>query len=519
MRRRRSILGLSAAAAALAVLACARADVQAPATQRPSQITLAPATDPATLAPSAAAFTPTASSSPTPDQPEPVLSPTLPPTPTLPAEAEPESIVYASQPGDTLRALAIRFGVLPADITSSSPLPVSADSLIDPDQLLVLPRRLGPTGPSERLIPDSEVVDSPHAADFDGSGVAAELDGYLNRYQEYLGNRWYDGADVIELAGRDNSFNPRLLMALLEYLSNWVTDPTRPTGDAWRYPLGRIDPQIPGLYRQLTWLSNALGEGYYGWRSGTLTELTFRDGSIVRLAPDLNAGTVAIQYLLAQYSSGREWAEALAPDGFVATYRKLFGDPWSFVHPLYEPGLAQPPMILPFLPGHVWAFSGGPHGAWEKDAAWAALDFSPPSVETGCAASSDWVVAASAGLVVRSGAGVVVLDLDGDGREQTGWVLLYLHIATQGRVANGAFLEQGDLIGHPSCEGGIASGTHVHIARKYNGEWILAAGALPFNLSGWVAEAGSNPYQGALVKGTQRVLACPCASQETRISR
>jgi murein DD-endopeptidase MepM/ murein hydrolase activator NlpD len=114
---------------------------------------------------------------------------------------------------------------------------------------------------------------------------------------------------------------------------------------------------------------------------------------------------------------------------------------------------------------------------------------------------------------------VVVLDLDGDGREQTGWVLLYLHIASQGRVANGAFVEQGDLIGHPSCEGGVATGTHVHIARKYNGEWILAAGALPFNLSGWVAQAGSKAYQGALVKGDQRVLACPCASQETRISR
>jgi hypothetical protein len=59
----------------------------------------------------------------------------------------------------------------------------------------------------------------------------------------------------------------------------------------------------------------------------------------------------------------------------------------------------------------------------------------------------------------------------------------------------------------------------VHIARKYNGEWILAAGPLPFTLSGWVAEAGSKAYQGALVKGVQRVLACPCASQETRISR
>jgi murein DD-endopeptidase MepM/ murein hydrolase activator NlpD len=133
--------------------------------------------------------------------------------------------------------------------------------------------------------------------------------------------------------------------------------------------------------------------------------------------------------------------------------------------------------------------------------------------------SDDWVVASAPGLVVRSENGVVVLDLDGDGREQTGWALLYLHIAERGRVEEGSLVETGDLLGHPSCEGGIATGTHVHFARKYNGEWILADGPLAFNLDGWVAIAGSKPYQGALVKGDQVVLACPCASRETYISR
>jgi murein DD-endopeptidase MepM/ murein hydrolase activator NlpD len=139
--------------------------------------------------------------------------------------------------------------------------------------------------------------------------------------------------------------------------------------------------------------------------------------------------------------------------------------------------------------------------------------------ESGCAISSDWVVAAASGVVVRSDTGIVVLDLDGDGREQSGWALLYLHIATNGRVEEGTLLEEGDLIGHPSCEGGIATGTHIHIARKYNGEWILADGPLPFELSGWVASAGSKPYQGALTKDDEIVLACPCATQETLIKR
>ncbi|HRT92694.1 MAG TPA: hypothetical protein P5516_09465, partial [Anaerolineaceae bacterium] len=51
---------------------------------------------------------------------------------------------------------------------------------------------------------------------------------------------------------------------------------------------------------------------------------------------------------------------------------------------------------------------------------------------------------------------------------------------------------------HPSCEGGSATGTHVHIARKYNGEWIEADSVVPFNLEGWVAKNGTVPYQGSL---------------------
>jgi hypothetical protein len=55
--------------------------------------------------------------------------------------------------------------------------------------------------------------------------------------------------------------------------------------------------------------------------------------------------------------------------------------------------------------------------------------------------------------------------------------------------------------------------------RKYNGEWILADGPLPFNLSGWVAHAGARPYEGSLTQDSRTVIACPCASQETYISR
>ncbi|KPK90311.1 MAG: hypothetical protein AMJ88_16250 [Anaerolineae bacterium SM23_ 63] len=513
-------IALIIAALVFSALACARADVpvtgavgsggipSATAPQpQPSQITSSTTT--VEIVPEATA---------TPFEPEPLVSPTFPPTPTIDTTEDVETLLYEAQPGDTLWTVAVRFGVLPEDIESPKPLPYERE-LIDPEQLLFIPQRLEATGPNQRLIPDSELVFSPHATDFDASAFAASQGGYLTQYREVVDTTWISGPEVVAHVARNNSINPRLLLALLEYRSGWVTNPEAPRGEAFEYPMGIVDDRIAGLQRQLTWVANELGNGYYGWRSGTLNSVSLQDGSSIRLAPDLNAGTVALQYYFALSDRFPDWEYNLGPDGFIRTYTDFFGDPWAYQYPLFEIGVEQPELILPFLPGHVWAFTGGPHGAWERESAWAALDFAPASMESGCVSSDEWVVAAADGYVVRSEHGVVVLDLDGDGREQSGWALLYLHVATQGRVEEGTLLTQGDFIGHPSCEGGIATGTHIHIARKYNGERILADGPLPFELSGWVPIAGSKPYQGALVKGDQVIYACPCATQETLIKR
>ena len=113
----------------------------------------------------------------------------------------------------------------------------------------------------------------------------------------------------------------------------------------------------------------------------------------------------------------------------------------------------------------------------------------------------------------------MLLDLDGDGDERTGWVIFYMHVATKERVALGARLEIGDFIGHPSCEGGNVTGTHVHIARKYNGEWILTDGPLAFNLDGWITHNGNIAYQGTMTRSSQVVLASTTANYKTHIAR
>jgi LasA protease len=418
-------------------------------------------------------------------------------------------ILYYAQSGDTLSAVAAHFDVQTDEITSSEPLPETG--LIDPGTLLVIPEKLTEYGPNAQIMPDSEIVFSVGAADFDIYAHVAEAGGELSKYREYLSSAgWTTGSQAIERIATENSINPRLLLAILDYEGKWVTD--SPTDYLHKqYPMGFEQEFEKGVFRQMVIAVNQLYIGYYGWRSGTLTELTFLDGETLRLAPDLNAGTVALQYLFSKLHNKKEWQSIIDPNvGFPAFYSEQFGDPWLRAQnagPIFPPGLTQPPMVLPFEPDREWAFTGGPHGAWEHDGPLAAIDFAPATDKPGCTESEKWLVAAAPGLVVRSGGGVVVLDLDGDSYEETGWNLMYLHVATKDRVKLGTWVETDDRIGHASCEGGVSTGTHLHLARKYNGEWVLADGPMPFVLSGYVVQNGERAYLGTLTKGKTTIIA------------
>jgi LasA protease len=441
---------------------------------------------------------------------------TFPHTPTLRPRATPLPVGYTVQAGDTLRTIAIRFGVLPSDIQSVGGGELPEEGLLEPGTSLIIPVSLTGASDPTHLFPDSAIVYSPTFANFDPIQYIHDQDGYLSSYIQGSGEI-ANGAEILRQIAFNNSFSPKLLMALMEYVSGWITN-KNPAADTLKYPMGNHDPNAMGLTAQLIWATNILSIGYYGWRDASRLELTFADGEALRLAPDLNAGTVAILYFFSRTTANRqEWEQAVR--NFLDVYQRLFGNPFDqAVEPLYTADLPLYEMELPFYKGQQWAFTGGPHGAWEHDGARAALDFAPTD-SPDCAVSSSWAVASAAGLVVRSIGHVVVIDLDGDGYEQTGWNILYLHIADQGHILKGTPVETNDRLGHPSCEGGIATGTHLHIARKYNGEWMLAGGPVPFTLSGWVAHAGDAPYEGTLIRDGYVVHARPAASLETLVWR
>jgi len=322
-----------------------------------------------------------------------------------------------------------------------------------------------------------------------------------------------------------------LILAMLEYESRWVQG--QPI-DALHtdYPMGFNDYHFKGMSIQLVWAINNLAIAYYGWRAGTLTHLQFPDGTKLRIDPRLNAGSVAIQYLFSRVHSQSQWEQIINPDsGFPAMYKEMFGDAWAradAVNPIFPSALNQPTLVLPFEPDTQWSMTGGPHNAWgqispdvygAEHSVAAAIDFAPSTDHGGCDPTPTWVTAAAPGLVVRAENGAVMVDLDGDGYEQTGWDILYMHIGKKDRVAVGTWLETNDRIGHASCEGGVSTGTHLHFARKYNGEWVTADGPIPFIMSGWRVVAGEKAYEGKLVKGDKVIIADPVGQKWSNIVR
>lgn len=466
--------------------------------------------------PAAAAATPTATIAPA--RPTATATPTLASrlaaTATLTATAAPPAAPVAPTPGPTVAPdLALEFTTLkPNQYLGyvAQRYGVSLDELVqlsgieNPDvvpigQGLIIPHRPGRNTPDQILLPDSELLYGAGYVDFDLHAFVAEQGGRLAQVSMTgLDGEQWSGAEVVERVAMRYSVGPRVLLALMEAGSGWVTDPA-PQGVAADYPLGHTNG-APGLLPQLEWAADALNHGFYGWLDRGETAIRFEDGTLARGAPGLNPGTVAVQRALAADAAYSQLPDRLA--AFDAAYRKLFGDPMALdAGPVLPAGLEQPRLHLPWLPGEWWHLTGGPHGGWIPSSGWAALDFVPETAQIGnCVPAPAWAVAAAPGVVARSTPGEILLDLDGDGDLRTGWVLQYLHLVDTPPL--GTVLAQDDPVGRPSCEGGAAETTHLHFSRRYNGLWMDAGGPAPMVLDGWTAYGGFE-YEGGMTQPGQ----------------
>ncbi|RMG85109.1 MAG: M23 family metallopeptidase [Chloroflexi bacterium] len=407
---------------------------------------------------------------------------------------------------------------------------------------ILLPMLLVTDTQAERppLLPDSRFVYGPDAITFDMAAFIESKAGYLRQAGATVVINGDDGqprqhteaaAQVVLRVARDYSIDPRLLLALLDYQAGWLSQ-SRISNEARLYTF-IADENYRGLYAQLKWAANELNRGFYGYRFRNMRAFTLADGAEINAHDAPNAATVTLWRFFGLLYGETQWEIATGENGFIATYQALFGDPFDAppLSPLPE-GLQQPYLRLPFARGEVWRLTGGPHGSWGDGSAWGALDFAPPDAgldaRPPCFTSDYPVRAVTNGIISRSGDGVVILDLDGDGIEHTGWAILYLHIAEQGRIEDGQTVEAGDIIGYPACAGGSSAATHLHIARRYNGVWLpaychgcTARTMTPqFVLSGWWAAGYEGQvYQGYLYRGERRVEAIEGRhTQENEIS-
>ena len=165
----------------------------------------------------AGAFVPTRApgapiQTPTPDAPHPL--------PAMRTEARQHTV----KAGETLGTIAKQYGVGVQQL-------VEVNELANPDFLqagwtLQIP---APTpavhGLAFKIIPDSELIYSPGTANFNTTGFIQSKAGYLAGYSGDAEGKTQTGAQIVELVAREYSVNPRLLLAVLEYQSGWVTKP------------------------------------------------------------------------------------------------------------------------------------------------------------------------------------------------------------------------------------------------------------------------------------------------------
>jgi LasA protease len=457
---------------------------------------------------------------PTPSSPtETPIQPT--PNPTRVAQVVPieQGGTYTVKPGDTLAQIATAAGTTLETLMQTNGI-LNPD-LLEVGQVLTIPDMANapvveapPTGGTDmKLLPDSEVVYGPTAADFDVREYVKLKNGFLRAYSDERNGEYVTGVELLYEVSTTYSINPRLLLALLEYRGQWLSEPTV-SEDSQTYPMGLVDANRAGLYNQLLDAANALNAGYYGWKYRGLTTITFADGRSVEIAPNLNPGTAAVQYFFSRSNTLEGWTQDVSEGGFFQVYLAMFGDPFASAYePMIPSDLSQPSLTFPFGKGETWYFTGGPHGGYNTGSAWSSVDFAPPNppdsliAEQGyCYVSPYYVTAAAPGVIARSGNGFIILDLDFDGNEHTGWTLVYLHINDdENLVKPGTRVETGDRLGKPSCQGGFSSATHLHFGRRYNGEWIPVdcfncGSDTPhalFVLDGWTVRGYENQeYQG-----------------------
>jgi len=363
-------------------------------------------------------------------------------------------------------------------VTPSLAVPLTPTLTAEPAVAPTLSASTATAIPPVRLLSMDELV---YAADFDSVAIetfVGQAGGDLATVNVNVAGRRYPFA--VALLGQTlyYSVSPKIILALLEYQADLVTQPNQPD-DRYRWAVGYYgdEGRFAGFSAQIRW---AVREMFYARRD--LRErpaLRYADGAIMEAPAYLSDAQYVLARVLAPtVASGRLEA---ALEQYQATYERLFGvlpvavAPYAPPPPFLQRPLAQIMPITsffdhggPFLTrnaadgvttywGHTetdMAFAYDGHDGWDYAAA-------PP----------DMALAAAAGTVVFAGIAddncdtlAVIVDHGNDVRTLY-WHLARIDVEVGQTVAVGAEL---GVIGETGC----AKGPHLHFGVQYRGVGI-----------------------------------------------
>ena len=141
-------------------------------------------------------------------------TPTPNPPITLPTPRS-ETLTYVVQQGDFLRKIAQKYQVSIDQIVEANN--IADQNLIDVGQVLLIPpSSFTDVAPGFKILPDSELINSPSNAGFDVAKFVAAQGGYLSVYSEEVDDVRMSGAEIVEQVALLFSVNPRLLLTVLD---------------------------------------------------------------------------------------------------------------------------------------------------------------------------------------------------------------------------------------------------------------------------------------------------------------
>jgi len=289
---------------------------------------------------------------------------TKPPIPVTerPVYSPGELVEYTVQSGDTLANLSNRFNTTIEEILNENPvIPADATTLPPglPMQIPIYYEALW--GSQFQILPNCTFVNGPAQIDFDIESFMQSQPGWFKYFEQFAAKEQRSGAEIITYISTSFSISPKLLLAILEYQLNALSDPIPPDDLLDGYPLGYRSSGYHGLYIQLVWAANILNQGYYGWQGNHLDTLEFMDRTIEHPDPWQNSATVALQYYFSHLEPKAVYSRTIHADGFLKTYQELFGDPWvcepHIPGKVVKPGLSQAAPIqvgAREIPGLPW---------------------------------------------------------------------------------------------------------------------------------------------------------------------